>query len=165
MLPGRAIPHSKAQRLGTRAHREVEHLDVTAQAGMRVPSEVGAQQLFELGLIEHAGRWKTMASQPGIAVELGQYRHVAIDEPQAVGRAGYLGELAGDPEPGQDPVDLVVEVNRARLRIHLRPAIQHEAVHTVLGQQRGGGHPGGPATDDRDRNMFGMRGIRRSHDW
>ena len=55
------------------------------------------------------------------------------------------GERVAEAQPGQGAVDLVVEVDGARLRIDRLPALQHEALDAVLGEQCRGGQPVGPA--------------------
>ena len=78
---------------------------------------------------------------------------VPVDQLQPAGGPGHGGELLGDAEPGQDPVDLVVEVHRPRLGVDPVPAVQDEALDAVLAEQGGGGdaHRAGSHDDDGDR--------------
>ncbi len=90
----------------------------------------------------HAGRT--------VALKLGQHPHRVIQESQASGGPGYRGELVGDAQPRDDAVDLVVQMDRARLRIDARPTVEDQAVDAVLRQQGCGGDTGGPCTHDDD---------------
>jgi hypothetical protein len=60
---------------------DVRYLDATAQLGARIPLQVGPQQRFEVGLVEHVGLRKAVAAQAGIAGELGKGVHVCVEQP------------------------------------------------------------------------------------
>ncbi len=93
-----------------------------------------------------------MYARARVSVKLGENAHVPVEKPQPEARPGDRRELFGDPEVRHDPVDLTVEVDRPRLRIDALPALEYQALDTVLGQQRGGGQSGRPGTDDDDRD-------------
>ena len=100
---------------------ECGDLGAAAQGGGRVPGQVGPQEGFQLRLVEHVGLGVAVAAVVGVAVQLGEHGHVRLEQPQPVAGPGDRGELVADPEAGQDAVDLVVEVDRAGLRVDRRP--------------------------------------------
>ena len=125
---------------------DVGDLDVAAQADRGLVLEVGAQQVLELGLVEHVGPRVPVPAVVAGPVEHREHPVVAVDQLQPAGGPGDGGELLGDAEPHQDPVDLVVEVHRPRLGVDAVPAVQDEALDAVLAEQGGGGdaRPGRP---------------------
>ena len=89
-----------------------------------------------------------LARVPVPAVVAGPVEHrehpvVPVDQLQPAGGPGHGGELLGDAEPHQDPVDLVVEVHGPRLGVDAVPAVQDEAVDAVLPEKGGGGDADG----------------------
>ncbi len=88
-----------------------------------------------------------------VAVELGKHPESLVEQPQSERRPRNRRELVGDAEAGDDAVDFVVQMHSAGLRVHARPAVEDEAVHAVLRQQRGGGDARRSGADDRDRNV------------
>ena len=66
---------------------DVGDLDVAAHADRGLVLEVGAQQVFELGLVEHVGLWVTVPAVVGGSVEDREHPVVAVDQLQpGVGR-------------------------------------------------------------------------------
>jgi hypothetical protein len=111
---------------------DVGDLDVAAQHDRCLVLEVGAQQLLEVGLVEHVGSGVAVATVVTVTVEHREHPVVAVDELQAPGGPRDGRELLGDPETRQDPVDLVVEEHRPRLWVDAVPAVQDEALDAVL---------------------------------
>ena len=132
---------------------EVGDLDVASQLRAWVVLEVSAQKLFELGLVEHVGLRKTVAAQSGSAAEFCEHLHGTVEQPKSACGAGNLGEPLGDTQAGDDPEDLVVQVHGARLRVHLCPSVQKQAVDAVLRQQGSHGDAGRARPEDDDGNM------------
>jgi hypothetical protein len=95
--------------------------------------------VLELGLVEHVGLRVPVPAVVAGPVEDREHPVVPVDQLQPAGGPGHGGELLGDAEPRQDPVDLVVEVHRPRLGVHAVPAVQDETLHAVLPEQGGGG--------------------------
>ena len=142
---------------------DVGDLDVAAQADRGLVLEVGAQQVLELGLVEHVGLRVPVPAVVAGAVEDGEDPVVAVDQLQAAGGPGHRGELLGDAEPGQDPVDLVVEVHGARLGRNAIPAVEDEAFDAVLPEKGGGGDPNGAGANDDDGDRIGAAARRGVH--
>src|SRR5208283_6033835 len=65
-----------------------------------------------------------------------------------VGRLGEPPDLFGEAGVGQEPGDLVVEVDRARLRVRRGPAFQNGDTPAAAGEQQGAGEPGRAGADD-----------------
>src|SRR6185295_13836273 len=99
-----------------------------------------------------------VAAMIGIPLQLGQHRQVRLDESQPAAGPGDRSELVADAEAGKDAVDLVVEVDRAELRVDRVPSVQDQARDVVLGEQGGGGQAGGACADDDDGDHRGAHG-------
>ena len=125
--------------------------------------EVGPQQVFEFGLVEHVRPRVPVPSVVAGAVEHGEDSVVPVDQLQAAGGTGEGGELFGDAESGEDAVDLVVEVHGPRLRVDVLPAVQDQAVDAVLAEQGGGGEPDRAGPDDDHRNGIGAGALGAAH--
>ena len=69
---------------------------------------------------------------------------------------GDRRELVGDAQSGEDPVDFVVQMNGARLRVDVRPAVEDQAVDAVLRKQCRRGDAGRPGADDHHRDEAGI---------
>ncbi len=80
-----------------------------------------------------------------------------VEQSQSECGPGDCREFLGDTETREDTEDLVVEMHRTRLRIHRRPAIEHETVDAVLREQGGGGDAGRACADDDDGNVRASR--------
>jgi len=114
-----------------------------------------------LGVFETSdrGRAEPLADDLGVALQLGQHGHVGLDQAQSAAGPGDRGELVGYPEPGQDAVDLVVEVDGAGLGVDRGPSVEDQGPYAGLGQQDRCSDARGPGTDDDhvDRRGLGRR--------
>ena len=134
---------------------DVGDLDISAERGARVGREVVTQQLFEIRLIEHVGLREPMDLVGSVAVKLREHAHIPVKQSQAASRPGDCGELVGDPEPGDDSADFVVEMDSPRLRVDAVPPVEHEAFDAVLGEQCGCRDTRRSGADDDHRHFFG----------
>jgi hypothetical protein len=100
---------------------------VTAERRLRVPLQVRTQQALELRLVEHVGLRMPVAAAAGVAVELDQHPQVRVEESQPQARSRYPGEFRPDPKSVEDPIDLVVEVDRPGLRVDVGTPVQDQA--------------------------------------
>ena len=118
-------------------------------------SSSGWSNMFAAGM--------AVAAALGRSVEGREDPVVPVDQLQAQGRSRHGGELLSDPDPGQDAVDLVVQVDRPGLRVDAVPAVQDQALHAVLAEQGGGGDADRTRSHDDDRNRIGAGAPRRAH--
>jgi hypothetical protein len=128
-------------------------LDTASDGGGGVSAEVVAQQLFQVGLVEHVGLGVAVPALVGVAVELGQHPHVPVHQAEPEAGTGDGGDRVAEAQSSKGAVDLVVEVDGARLWIDRLPALQHEALDAVLGEECRGGQSRRPRADDDYGNV------------
>jgi hypothetical protein len=123
-------------------------LDVRSQGHGVVSAKVCTQQPFQFGLVEQVRLGVAVPSPADVAPELGEYSHRTVDQSQPMAWPGDRVELLGKPDKAEDPVDLVVEMYRPRLRVDRRPALEDQALDAVPAEQACRGQPGRAGTDD-----------------
>jgi hypothetical protein len=58
-----------------------------------------------------------------VSVKLREDAHLSVDKPKPAGRPGDRGELVSNTEASHNPVDLIVQMDGARLRKYALPPI------------------------------------------
>ena len=142
-----AHPHPAGPVLG-----DAGDLDITPQHDVRIPLEVRPQHAFQLGLVEHVHLGVAVGAGLRTALQLRQHPHVGVEQSQTQRAPAVGGELVADAQAGQDAVDLVVGMHRARQRVDGFMAVQHQTRNAVLAKHGGRGDAGRAGTDDDHRH-------------
>ena len=116
-----AHPHPAGPVLG-----DAGDLDITPQHDVRIPLEVRPQHAFQLGLVEHVHLGVAVRAGLCAALQLRQHPQVGVEQSKTQRAPAVGGELVADAQAGQDAVDLVVGVHRARQWVHGFMAVQHQ---------------------------------------
>ena len=135
-----AHPHPAGPVLG-----DAGDLDIAPQHDVRIPLEVRPQHAFQLGLVEHVHLGVAVGAGLRAALQLRQHPHVGVQHPKTQRGPAVGGELVADAQAGQDAVDLVVGVHRARQRVDGFMAVEHQTRNAVLAKQVAAVMPVGPA--------------------
>jgi hypothetical protein len=116
-----------------------EDLHPAPQFALGVAGQGGAQQPFEVRLVEEGGLREAVVAVRIVAPELGHDPVPGVQQPQAVGGSGEGRELLVDARRLEDPAHLVVHGDGARQRVDVPVAFQENAAHAPAGEQDRGG--------------------------
>ena len=123
--------------------------DRSTTSGCRV--DLGAQQRLQGGLVEQVGLGPPVPPRRLAPREHGKRAAPRVEQAQPAPGTADACEALGHPGALQDAHRLVVEVDRARQRVHVGMPLEDGGGHAVAGQQERGGQPGRSGPDDHDR--------------
>ena len=135
------------------------HVDVAQEGDQLELVHAVTQDRLQVGLVEHVRLGVAVGGQWIGPVELGQRLVVGRQQPEAGARDGDVLDLLGDAEGGEDPVDLVVEVDRSGLLEDVAPPVENQGPDAGLGEQDRCGDTRGPGADDDDVGGRGEPGA------
>ncbi|UXX97183.1 hypothetical protein N7U49_45670 [Streptomyces sp. AD2-2] len=135
------------------------------QAHQGFPLDEVAQDVFEVGLVEHVGLGKAVGTHKVVAQEPGQDAVSGVDELHTEAGPAVCGEGVGGSDGLEDAHDLVVHVNRAWQRVGRRVTFEDLARHSVPCEQESRDQADGSSSEHGDRCVSAVarqgRGRRR----